>query len=336
MFIPAPTHSPLKGKAAFDFNKAVADARRDYPRQTRNTTFVDLDAHDAMEQMADWIEKLDEDSKEALYRSGTLREMNPESDGFTISSLYGDERIVATHSRHNPFLPFFPDEPEKQAAFVFFHELGHVVVPWADIPTSYAEHGADVFGVLRGISKGIFNKKDVKQLADARLMTYFHGLDIQHLSTMALDAVVINPKQIDFLSLTPKQVARIAAEHAAAFANPPDAECAIVNATIGGWSERDMFRNFAEIAATSDGLSREFYIAARLLKPLMDENLPAAIVAAAIGIKHADWEKVKEALARKAGNRDIGAVKAMETPDFAPPPAGLGRRILNALRPLSI
>lgn len=336
MFIPAPTRNPLKGKAAFDFNKAVAEARRDYPRETKNTTFVDLDAPDAMEQMASWVEKLDEASIKVLYRTGTLMEMNPDSDGFSISSLYGDKRIVATHSQHNPFLPFFAGEPDKQAAFVFFHELGHVVVPGADIPTNYSEQSADVFGVLRGISKGLFEKKDVKRLADERLVSYFKGLDIQHLSTMALDAVVINPKHIDFVSLTPKQVARVATEHAEAFASHVDTEMKIVDATLNGWSAQHMFDNFADIALKSSGFTHEFYIAARMLKPLLDSRIPDEVVAEMTGMPPEKWGKVKEALARKTGKRDIGAVKAMETPGFAPPPEGLGRRILNALKPLSI
>lgn len=333
MPLPAPA---LKGKAAFDFNKAVAEARRDYPRATKNTTFVDLDAPDAMEQMISWVEKLDEASIEVLYRTGTLMEMTPESDGITVSSLYGDRKLVATHSKYNRFLPFFAGEPEKQAAFVFFHELGHVVVPGADNGTNYSEQGADVFGVLRGIAKGLFEKKDVKKLADERLVAYLKSLDIQHLSTMALDAVVINPKQIDFVSLTPKQIARIASEHAEAFVNPFDTERKILEATIGGWSAGDKFHNFADIALKSSGFTHEFYIAARMLKPLLDKNIPDAAVASMTGMKPEKWQKVKEAIARKTSKRDIGAVKAMETPDFAPPPEGFGKRILNALKPLSI
>src|SRR5690606_22051930 len=148
-------------------------------------------------QLDNWIEKMHSQS------------------AFVASSSASNARLMAIPVDRAPEKWGFRNDREKSAFFVFNHELGHLVVPEciagdSDKSTEYREHAADGFAVLGSLRQGVLDKKDMVSKADDRGHAMLFTGDITHLTSMSLDAVAINPKNTDFVSLSAKEIVKIA------------------------------------------------------------------------------------------------------------------------------
>src|SRR4051812_33386044 len=116
------------GQPRFDFNKAVAEARRDYPEETVNTLFISLAdmRHDEVrKQLKEWVkEALEALGYNTRYIKGkwTLRRnfsavmKEIETGGYCLS--LGDKNLIGIKGT---------DEVLNDPQFAFDHELGHLV-----------------------------------------------------------------------------------------------------------------------------------------------------------------------------------------------------------------
>ena len=212
----APT-TPLQ----FDFNKAAADARRDYPAETANTAFVDFAAPDAVTQVAEWFKKVlsadgltaeDIKQQEAAIQQAAKNvcsEVNASGYSTTMTVAGGTFSLLGMDTK----LP----RPGVllNLKFAFNHELGHIVVPnghgsEAGKPLSNEnnqdeEKAADVFSVLRGLNKGLLSKTDIETLLVERIIGKGIG-DGVHDTTQALAELIVSLEDIDVATLTPQKV----------------------------------------------------------------------------------------------------------------------------------
>lgn len=311
----------------FDFNKAVEDARRDFPAATAKVAFFDLDAPDVDAQMQKFYDGL---SPAARKNVDNIRVNNPDfltsraspaawrsADGSGIGVLmaYG----TRTHMNELEQIAFNPTEAAKRLNYTFQHELGHLVVKGADTGGNYSEHAADAFAVLRGFQSHFLDRRDVKEIADGRAMLGWLNCDVTHLTSMSLDALIINPKQKNFMNLTPDETAKVAARHAEKFSTnyEPGSMFTILNA-LPRWALSKEERldaglnGLANVVLKTERSSLSFYVAARMLltakakKDAGDPNM------AETRFEGGKWDKVFARIERAKRNRDIGAEKAIE------------------------
>lgn len=318
------TQKPL----SFDFNAAVADARRDYPEQLKDMTFVNLDDKDALAEIALWVTARSGETIDMLSSRGSLSRMTPDSYGFSVPDPYSDAKLLASHGTFLDALTVFRDDPYKQVAFVFLHELGHLVIRIADQSGNPDENAADAFALLRGMQLGIFDKDDVKRVADARINAYLDRKDTEHITTAALDWIYVNPDDIDFMSLKPLEVAAIAKAYGKALGASVEEETAFLTAHVRSTeapAEWEKMMRLAALALTTDGGSANFYIAARILNRALaagavDENLPVGEVQGP-----AFWNAVREVLSTKSQGLAPRMKRVLE--ETAPPAAAAARKM---------
>lgn len=334
----------------FDFNKAVDDARRDFPSATAKVTFFDLDAPDIDAQMQKFYEGL---SPAAQKNVDNIRVNNPEfltgqgspaawrsADGSGVGVLiaYG----TRTHLNEIEQMAFNPSEAAKRLNFTFQHELGHLVVKRADTGGDYSEHAADAFAVLRGFQSRFLDRRDVKEIADGRAMLGWFNCDVTHITSMSLDALIINPKQKDFMNLSPADTAKVAARHAEKFST--DYEPGSIFTILGALPRWALSREerlnagldgLANVVLKTERSSLSFYVAARMLltaKAKKDAGDPKMAETTFEGGK---WDKVFARIERAKRSRDIGAEKAIEK-DGTVKDKNLIQRLALRLKSLSV
>ena len=338
--IPQATSAQTRADIPFDFAKAVAEAKRDYPAETRNITFIDIDAPDAPAQYAAWMDKLKSPQSHARAAYSGADKLTADMGAFAMG--FEGHVVVAVHGQK-------PDRPAGKAEgipqgrwlqYVFDHELGHAIVKGGmkdgilNPPPNFKESIADSFAVLRGLRNGTLDRSDIREIADARVEEFMtrQGLPQQHLTTMALDALVINPKQIDFCSLSNAEIKAVARDYAKAFSNDQKTNLALIGSKFchegGRLSDSNLqshVKNLVKLAETAPPESSAFYIALRALKtPLAEKTLAAETTAPA-------WRAKLQELQARAPARDVGAEKALENTAPAAAPAGLVDRVKRVL-----
>ena len=304
----------------FDFNKAVEEAQHDFPEQTKNVTFVDLDAPDADQKLRDWVDSLSEKTKNAMQRGGALDTFTTTCSGFAFNAKTEGKQILAIHSHYCKDITLFQHAPEKQAAFVFDHELGHIVVAEADTATNKSENKADGFAIMRGLKRGTMDKKDAQLIADERAVDFFLEGDLVHLTTAGADNLIINPKKVNFLELSPAQIAAIAHKHGETFASDKDSRAELTSAFIAkgvedGAPGRDVcqkrLEQLGQVCIHARKNSLEFYVAARIVKTAMEHGGINDMPLCTTG---PEWDKVAKAIEEKTKGKDLGAKIAVDQP----------------------
>lgn len=322
--------------AVFDFNKAVADARAAYPEQTQNVTFVDLDDPEALVQIAQWVTLRGEKTRDALMRNDEYKKLSPESYGFAFRDPFQPGALVGIHTRANDALDLLQGQGEKQAAYVFLHELGHLVVP-ADIAGSNpSEHAADAFAMIEGLRRGLFDISDVQQVANRRVAAYIDGNDLEHLTTASLDYITINPDMVDFISLTPKEVAAVARAWSRDLSNSAedDKRLAIIHAKDEAgkkpeWEE--MLLRVSAVAIVAPADSASFYLSARI----MNAVFRAGLIDEAQPVRDSDgahyWQGVRRVIAQKTAQTQPNVQKILGA--LFPETAAASPKAASAMKP---
>ncbi len=333
--------------AAFSFARAVDEARRDFPKETANTTFIDGSAVDAYEKLYAW-------AVEQKFRTIEWERMLAprfEEKQAAVATGHNGGMLMIMH----PDRPsnVFPDAPDKCNHYTFDHELGHLVAPKGSgrgIKPDLAENVADSFAVLRGLQRGTLVKENLAVLSSHRDACFLLYGGLSHLTSMAIDAIIINPRHTDFMSLTSRQTAHIATRNAEAFDKPerlmnkfaqvakigsPDLESDLLHLAE---SLEQRLHALTEICMKASPSSMTFYLAARIVVSAIDARGATYVgqyVPLQGGVTH--WQDLKEAILQRAGDRDIGGRQAMRGKSEAlPPETGFMAKIKRALTPLRI
>jgi hypothetical protein len=311
----------------FIFEEAVAELRRDYPRETENTTFINGTDAEGLKQLRQWC--TDQNMHERVW-DRHIKNHIPGKDAFAYET--GGKSIVVIFSDCPAF--FFQDDPDKENFMTLFHEAGHIIQPRGlkhDIDIK--ETSADNFAALRGISKGLWSKEDILELSSARSKEFLLNSDTGHLTSLSLDAIVINPKNIDYSVLTPQQVKKLADHHTSVFEQKYSSFSTLDAVAKIGQGSHNKYEDpieervekrltaLTDICATAKPSSPEFYIAARILKDAIehdgfnyDKNITVHIDGSS-----SRWQSVLDTINTRAAGRDIGAQKALQTPEFTRP-----------------
>ncbi len=338
----------------FDFEQAVADARRDYPKETSNLTFIDTSA-------ADFPEKLEAFAKKAKLTNAQFEHIikNAKTSTALATEMNGHDLMLIPVAREGD-KQSFPGDDYKSAYFCFQHELGHFVVPNAQGMNSgksdeYKEIAAYTFAMMRGLKDGTFQKSDLLSLADHRGQAMLMTMDFSHMTAMALDAMAINPKNIDFISLSKQEIVKVAQQHARTFDTTSKAHSkfskmqnsngyTMEETETGALAVRHevidaKLHNLQQIAIDSPAHSQEFYIAARVLNNVLETGvIKLGSFEHKVDVNTDYWKEAKQALQDKAGDRDIGGRKAQQTVSLAraEKPKNFVSKIADSFKPIKI
>lgn len=328
----------------FDFQKAIEEARRDYPRQTKNITFIDGSDPAALEDLHKWA--VAQKIKPGEWE-GMLAMM--EDEGAFSHTGHAGGKIVVVPTKKSPDKMRLLDDPHKSNQLSFDHELGHMIMPEGTGPTMttqeyffnnllaqrgqmttsdvyghQAEYAADSFAAIRGIRRGSLDKADISHLASLHDGAFLLRGDLLHFTSIAFDSVIINPQDTHFTSLSPKEVIRIAHQHMKAASTEKIDELFFAIKVLERDSDLTLpeladkrLRALANVCEKHEGTSKEFYIAARLVKNVLEKGrFQFGSSDFAFDSKSDYWQGVSRMIDEKAGKRDIGAKKAMLTESF--------------------
>lgn len=331
----------------FDFERAVEEARRDFPKQTQHVTFLDGSRPDAFEKLYAWAV---EQKMRTIQWDRMLAPWFENKNAGAIPGMNGGMLLIMHPD--NPSNTFRGDA-DKCNHFTFDHELGHIVSPKGsgpDIDADTAENVADSFATMRGLQRGTLHKPDLERLSALRDAGFLLYSGLNHLTSMAVDAIAINPRNTDFISLTPQETARLASRHGLAFDKPPRLmEKFEKVAKIGkpGYDDDGLplterleqrLHALTEICMKAKPSSMVFYLAARIVINAIDHG-GATYVDEPVRLngENPHWQDLKESILKRAGGRDIGARKALETESLSHPrDSSFIGKIRQAFTPLKI
>ncbi|MFN7112924.1 MAG: hypothetical protein ACK4PK_01030 [Alphaproteobacteria bacterium] len=335
-----------ESKAGFDFDRAVAEARAEFPKETEDTTFINGSDPDAVEQLYNWARK------EGL-RTIEWSHIAPYAERERPLSLAGHNGgTLLMMFPHKP-TPTFANDPDKCNQLTFDHELGHIVCGKGmgnNLAADYTEHVADSFAVLRGLRRGTLEKSDIQAVAAQRDAGFLLYSGIDHLTSMSLDAIVINPKNIDYAALSPQQVIRLAEKHAAVFENKYKSYNALEDVAKIGKPTRNSeglcvedraeqrLHALTSICMNNKPSSMAFYLAARVLTgAIRNGGMTYLDTEFKIDAQNPHWQNVLQTVTQRAGDRDIGAQKAQQSPDLTrPKEEGIIAAIKSRFTPMKI
>jgi hypothetical protein len=210
---------PPNGKNAsgFDFDAAVAAARRDFPRETAKVTFLDLSAKDAADKFRAWLLASPQNTKKLAEK---LVAANIPKNGFTRLRDTG-EILVAVNPRS---ASHHLRNPAHEGLFAFHHELGHALTS-ASLPQYFEEEvplhvsarhevAADIFAALRGIAGGTLTREDVENLSLSRAL----AAPGPHATSRAIDMLLAENTDADIKKMTPQAMRDLSLVYAELYA----------------------------------------------------------------------------------------------------------------------
>lgn len=216
----------MKVKENFSFKKAVAEACRDFPGETKNIVFLDLSTPGARERFHQWSKGQRDDEGRSISAEAADRqfdELHTEHGFAAIPGSGGGKSLLAYSADYDGYAKLLPRQ------FIFDHELGHLVAkggisqrpqpgdfwPVEQImgAIARAESVADGFAVLRGIKRGSMNVDDGRQLAVLRATTGWKAGIYSHMTSTAIDALLSGQGAVSIRSLTPQQQKDLAYEN---------------------------------------------------------------------------------------------------------------------------
>ena len=324
----ADAENTKNGWAGFDFDRAVAEARAEFPRETADTTFINGSDPDAIQQLYNWARK---EGLRTIEWENIVR--YPERERPLSLSGHNGGTVLMMFP-HNP-TPTFPGHPDKCNQLTFDHELGHIVSGkgmGTDLAADYTEHVADSFCVLRGLRRGSLQKTDIPVIAAQRDAGFLIYGGLSHLTSMSLDAIAINPQNIDYKALSPKGVIRLAEKHAAVFENKAKSYNQLDDVAAIGKPTRQSeglcpderaekrLHALTTICMNNKPSSMAFYLAARILTgAIRNGGMKYLDTEIKIDRDNPHWQSVLDTVMQRAGGRDIGAQKALQSPDLTRP-----------------
>lgn len=224
----------------FDFKKAGAAARRDYPKETEKIDFILSDDEDAAEKMDALIYQMDPALRDWLYDGMSAediaqrqRDFIAEGGAFSCRDpltgrgfIYLD--LEKTAGKLSPRL-----SRDKALHYAFNHELAHIVVPGA-LPSCFidelrdmdrpglatalrlyvarCENKADALGAMRTAAQGNLTTGDIRRIALSRAFNVAAGGDTEHMTVITLDRVASMTAARRMSGIAPADMAALASD----------------------------------------------------------------------------------------------------------------------------
>ncbi len=203
--------------SVFDFDAEVAQVWRDFPEIKNKVIFLDA-SHDAR-----LVYPEEGAEKDAIERF--LKIYNPkrrlksafarwgEKNSF-CQPLSGNTRLLYILMEKHPYDKISPRAPlVQETAFVFDHELGHAIIPGADVPTNRAECFADAYATIRHLQRFGADSPFIGHVVNNRSFDlvfrdswYGHA----HFTGAVTEKILDRCHDIDWNALTPREAADLA------------------------------------------------------------------------------------------------------------------------------
>jgi hypothetical protein len=224
--------SQRKVTLTFDFNKAVADARRDYPEETKNITFIDGSDSDPIKQFVAWINSTSPEFQQLILRDRGLKSTAETWARESFTTRRGmltlrdpvSEKAAVIVDHKGSLVRYYlsPSVPLKRVANFFFnHEFGHALLEKGlvtsmnqfstinEFVTFGFEINADAFAVLRSFQQGSLDMEDMKKFISRRNLE-----GPTHRTAYFLNKLASEIKPENMPTRTPQEVKNLAAEKA--------------------------------------------------------------------------------------------------------------------------
>ncbi len=207
------------------FDQAVSDLRQDFPRETASVTFVNAAAPDAFSQVSNWVLNAPRMIRACYLLNTSLQDFTHDVLSHEGSCLHSLKRALVTINPSIENTPLLRDRA-KDTYFSVVHEFGHVILDKPPLiplrfkavdhlySTNQKENGADSFAAMYMRKKGLLDNRELAQISDQRAIGAWLHQDWYHFTSPSLDQIIINKENIDFVSLTPREVKAIASQHA--------------------------------------------------------------------------------------------------------------------------
>lgn len=306
---------------SFDFETAVAAARRDYPAETSNASFIDAAQPDGRAKLVRWWEDSSEDFRFDNDLFIFMTEDSPQCTGDKETN----RKLMIFSSDYESPVTFGLTSRRVRQGFTFNHELGHIVANHGlsaeqvegkdgnskDVHVR-AEIVADCFGILRSLAQKIITRED------ARRLTFWRGIagGTKHATAQAVDALLqaIEDKKIDPAKLTLEEIKSTAAVYAEKYAPTRDESAALdlscgyeffhVEAVDdkGGKRERTnegWLENMADVCEKKPMASYAFYAAAKTLSVILATG-KEPFTGKKFDVTDKKWDEVRKKLKERA------------------------------------
>jgi hypothetical protein len=342
------------------FQETVAQIRADYPEESKNVTFVDTAARNWQQGVKEYLEKISPAARNKhvdkvltgyvaklnLRRKSIkplnlptntedkirmyLRALQEYGSSFTHKDFETGHAIVVIMKETNL---------RSDRKGTVYHEFGHIAVPGgmhdnrnekykirAESEASgiilKTEIAADVFECLNEMQKNPAGAKAVANLSLTRAFEYFGFGGTKHLTTIALDKILVTEKDT-IQSLTPEQIKAVAAAHAQ--------ECEITGEDFqylgyvhAKWSSASWrFENLppAEKRAQEmvvfarwaheyeDENSNTYYIADKILRHVLKTGEIPYPTVQKVDTSIPEWDEIKQRLAERRPAAEIRVEK---------------------------
>ncbi|HYD16980.1 MAG TPA: hypothetical protein VEF76_00710 [Patescibacteria group bacterium] len=285
-----PTDGTSSRKTArFDFNKAAQAIVADHPQLKNDTVFIDLTSGERHGPLLARVKaRLSKAFRKVLARPIKRAARSPNGTASAIRGTGGLNALVMTTGRR---FNLFAD-PAQDAAFAFYHEAAHLVVPSAapneanqslyfgklfGYPYSKAEGAADGYAALRLLQQDAGT--DLTRATVMRATDVIHQDAPEYMTVFMLDAITRDAALLT--KLNPAETIAAVERYAARY-TPARAELDLMRADVAplkgrlGLVTRDNLaplRELADIALDPNSSALTFYAANRVLGAFMGRLL---------------------------------------------------------------
>ncbi len=225
------THPAKKNvEPVFDFDAEVARVWRDFPQVKNKVIFFDA-CHDARlvypetgaerEVIEKFVKSFDAKHimKSAFDRWG-------EKNSF-CQPLGAGMRLLYILMEKHPYDKISPRAPQAQeTAFVFDHELGHAIIPGADVPTNRSECFADAYATIRHLQRFGADSPTIGHVVNNRSFDLVFREDWygrSHFTSAVTEKILARRHKIDWNKLSPQRTADLARKFALEYEMASDA-----------------------------------------------------------------------------------------------------------------
>lgn len=158
----------------FDFNQAVADARSDYPEETKNTTFIPVSTFRGKKQIEKWFNESSGITDQEELRKLITKHRESAKHGVFCKSFITGKSILSMSYKGPSLLHIYRKGLGRKSLLsnaqrTFDHELGHAVMANTSIFSLHPkmqENVADAFSLLRGFQQGTLDKTAIDKLQE--------------------------------------------------------------------------------------------------------------------------------------------------------------------------
>ncbi|MBI1216091.1 MAG: hypothetical protein GC185_09775 [Alphaproteobacteria bacterium] len=292
---------PRLPRLRYDFNKAVREARADHPKLKKDAVYIDAHRKNWLQDVAHQQPALAanddavEDLEEAVEAARSLR------SSFCQAVEAGRRKTpvsaVVLHQDRHPL--YDPKDRAIDDIGTFDHETAHAL--HTDAKGTLGENTADAYAVLRHLQRFDGQETDIDYCGWKRALVFMTSGVTTHLTTFAVDKILIDAQTADFVSLTPRQTAAIARDYAEAYA-PQGRALKKLKDDFAPLKGKKMsaatFRQLAQITLAAPEKSQTFYLGARVLSAAFRDG-KATLDGKTVKFSGPQWEKLEKQLDEK-------------------------------------